>query len=185
MCSSDLSSSANSIYRLQPLPKVSVIALGDSTITDPAAPAFVYAPTSYGSVLSSTDGTLALGQTAQVSAGATVELAEDNVVRNVASATGTTVVLTASAPLLRVPSVLAGFAGTSVTEDLHLPPLSAAVGQGMQLPGANPVDPGIFGAPTTGPAGVADSTDANLLTVEQVTPAPSSRLNNEIGRAHV
>jgi hypothetical protein len=172
------SSSANTIYRLQSSPKVSVFALGDTTITDPAAAAFVYAPTSYGSVLASTNGTLTLGQAAQVNAGDTIELAEDGVVRNVASAAGSSVVLTANAPLLRTPTVIAGFAGTSVTEDLHLNPLSAAVGQGMALPGANPVDPGIFGAPTPGTAGIADPIDTSLLTVEQVTPAPSSRLNN-------
>lgn len=169
---------ANCIAHLQPNPYLNVRQLGSPISTDAAASVFSNAPTAYSRVNAHTTGTLGLAAVPDFAVGATVEIADDGVVRHAASITGTTVVLDSTPTLRRVPTTVMAYGSTSVTEDLRLATSSTVAGLGMKETGAGNVDPGPFGAPTGGAPGVTDTLPAELVWLDQITPAAPTALGS-------
>ncbi len=169
---------ANCIAHLQPTPFQNVRQLGSPISTDAASAVFSNLPSAYSRVNTHATGTLGLAAAPSFATGATVEVADDEVVRHAATVAGTTVVLDSTPTLRRVPTMVTAFESTTVTEDARLAAASPVAGAGMKELGAANVDPGPFGAPVGGAPGVTDTLPESLAWLDQITPTPPTNLGN-------
>ncbi len=161
------SSAASCALWLETLPFTNVSTRGCVVQNDTAQSLLVNVPSEYLSVIGASGTRPILSSSGQLAVGDWVELADDGIERRLAVLGASAEVTLDPAPtFVPAPSGLARFQpGPAVNENYALAPGSIASSAGMTMPGAQPVDAGIFGSPSAGAPGAEDLFPADLFRV--------------------